>query len=210
MSNDDKRAEAAEALREFAHLFVGRASDDHTLDQITQAARAWTAELEQREIRVRDFHGHSFEKWHQGGDELPEAGRRHVFADSIVTGESNPMGLAARQWREEEVSCAEAVFDRAFEGAPGRAHGGILAALLDETMGRVPAILGALAFTVQLDISYRAPTPLYELVTARAWCAKREGRKFFISAEVRSKDGLVAEAQAIFVAVDPTRFVAPV
>ena len=50
------------------------------------------------------------------------------------------MGLNASLWREGDVAVMEVTLGRAFEGAPGRAHGGIVAALLDETMGLVHVI----------------------------------------------------------------------
>ena len=43
----------------------------------------------------------------------------------------------------------------AFEGAPGRAHGGVVAAIIDETIGYVLPILGVLAYTANVNIDQR-------------------------------------------------------
>ena len=66
----------------------------------------------------------------------------------------------------------------------------------------------ALAFTAQLDITYLAPTPVHEAITARAWLESRQGRKLTIKAAVRSADLVVAEATGLFVSVDPAKFLA--
>jgi acyl-coenzyme A thioesterase PaaI-like protein len=96
----------------------------------------------------------------------------------------------------------EVTLGRAFEGAPGRAHGGSVAALLDETMGLVHVMNEAFAYTAQLNITFLAPTPIGVPIVARAWLERREGRKLFISASLRSGDEDLARATAIFVTVD--------
>jgi len=58
---------------------------------------------------------------------IPEVGkdeRHQLFSDSIVTGAANPMGLGGYLWREGDVAVQEVTLGKAFEGAPGRAHGG--------------------------------------------------------------------------------------
>jgi acyl-coenzyme A thioesterase PaaI-like protein len=132
--------------------------------------------------------------------------KHQLFSDSIVSGGANPMGLGAYLWREGDVSVMEVTLGKAFEGVPGRAHGGIVASLLDETMGLVLAIHEVLAYTVQLDISFLAPTPLNEPVIARAWLKERKGRKFFVTATVKAGDTDLASASGLFLTVEPHQF----
>jgi acyl-coenzyme A thioesterase PaaI-like protein len=94
----------------------------------------------------------------------------------------------------------------AFAGAPGRAHGGVVAALLDEVMGLMNVIHGAMAFTAQLDITYVAPTPVGEPIIARAWLARRDNRKQFVEATLHADDVLVASANALFISIDRSVF----
>jgi acyl-coenzyme A thioesterase PaaI-like protein len=94
----------------------------------------------------------------------------------------------------------------AFEGAPGRAHGGIVAALIDETMGLVLSISSTLAFTGRLTITYRAPTPLGVRLQTRARLDSRSGRKLIITAELKADDLLLAQAEGLFIAVEPEHF----
>jgi acyl-coenzyme A thioesterase PaaI-like protein len=140
---------------------------------------------------------------------VPQEGsveKHQLFSDSVVSGGSNPMGLGGYLWREGDAAAMQVTLGKAFEGVPGRAHGGIVAALIDETMGLVLAVNDVLAFTVQLDITYLAPAPIDQAIIARAWLERRDGRKLFISARVQANDTDVASAKALFLAVDPARF----
>ncbi|MGC8510435.1 MAG: PaaI family thioesterase [Acidimicrobiales bacterium] len=131
-----------------------------------------------------------------------------LAGDALVAGATNPLGLGARFWLEGDTVVMEAVVGPAFAGAPGRAHGGILATLIDETMGTVLAHHDVFALTAWLHVTFTAAAPLGQPVTARAWLADRDGRKLTIQARVVAQDTLVAEAEALFVAVDPRPFLA--
>jgi len=209
VSSDERRESVAQHLRRLNHLFVGRDLSNADLDELENTVISWADRVDQLPDRPREFDSAAFREWHNKGRPRVEGAERRGFPDSVVMGEANPMGLAARPWQDGEFSYAEAVFDRAFEGAPQRAHGGILAALLDETMGRASSFAGALAYTGKLEIFYRAPTPLYTPVLAKAWCEGRERRKVHIRAEVTHGDTLIAEATAIFIEVDVSKFVLP-
>ena len=96
----------------------------------------------------------------------------------------------------------EAVIGKAFEGAPGRSHGGIIATLIDETMGFVLGLHGLFALTARLVVTYRAAAPVGQSVVARAWLEHRDGRKLTIGATVTAGDVRVADAEALFITVD--------
>ena len=78
-------------------------------------------------------------------------------------------------------------------------HGGILATLLDETMGRTGALRREWLMTGKLDIRYRQPAPLDQ--TLRVWgqiARERDGAIDAIGA-VELMDGTVlAEARGMF------------
>lgn len=206
MTANDRRVRAATLLRELGHDFVARDVTDDVLDELIENVQSVLDRVRAAPLRERAIpHGALL----QFKMAVPVEGRveRHqLFADSVVSGSANPMGLGADLWREGEVAVMEVTLGKAFEGAPGRSHGGIVAALIDETMGLVLSLYGELAFTVQLDISYLAPTPINQPITARAWLEERDGRKLSIRASVQSIDAVVAEASALFIAVDPKQF----
>lgn len=208
MTNDELRAHVAGLLRDLGHAFVGTDIDDETLQRFSATLTQQIEELAQRPPRVRTRPEGGFASFKMAVPQHGEGERRQLFADSIVSGGANPMGLGAWLWRDGDHAVMEATLGKAFEGAPTRAHGGIVAALIDETMGLVLAIHEALAFTVQLDITYLAPTPINETIYARAWLERKEGRKLFMRAEVTSGATTIAEASSLFIEVDPTKFLA--
>ena len=93
---------------------------------------------------------------------------------------------------------------RRFEGPPGHVHGGIIATILDEAMGKVNRRQGVVALTRHMAIDYLQPVPLATKLRVLGWPVKVEGRKHFHTGEIRTLDGtLLARAEGVFVAVDP-------
>lgn len=58
----------------------------------------------------------------------------------------------------------------------------------------------------RLCIRYRAPTPIEQPLEIRIRLERCDGRKLFIGAECRSDGVLIASAEAVYIVVDPTRF----
>jgi len=196
----------ATLMRELGHDFVVSELDETQLDQISAHLEELHRIVAQGGRRTRVVANGALGKFKMAVPGENSIDKHEMFFDSVVSGGANPMGLGAQLWREGDVSVMEVILGPAFEGAPGRAHGGIVAALIDETMGLVLAIHDWLAYTVQLDITYLAPTPINEPIIARAWLEKRDGRKFHIRANVQARDVVLASASGLFIAVDPQKF----
>jgi len=94
---------------------------------------------------------------------------------------------------------------RLHEGPPGFIHGGIIATLLDEAMGKLNVPLGLIAMTRNMEVDYLRPSPLFAPLTLVGTHLRREGtRKLFHQAELISPEGLVlARAKGFFLAIDP-------
>lgn len=206
MSNEELRLRTAALLRDLGHEFVARELSDEQLALIERHVGEVRDIVRAGEQRRRTLPSGSLAEFKMAVPANGELQRHQLFNDSIVSGGSNPMGLGAYLWREDDVAVMEVTLGNAFEGAPGRAHGGIVAALIDETMGLVLAINNELAFTAQLDITYVAPTPINRPITARARLEKRSGRKLSITANVEADSVVIAEAKALFIAVEPAKF----
>jgi acyl-coenzyme A thioesterase PaaI-like protein len=206
MTNDERRAEVAARLRTLGHDFVARTLSDEQLDALLAPLGQLTEIVESAAPRERALPKIDLANFKMAVPREDQVERHQLFADSFVSGVTNPLGLGASLRREGDVAVMDVTLGRAFEGAPGRAHGGVVAALIDETMGLVLAIHGVLAFTGQLDITYLAPTPIGEALSARAWLSRHTHRKLFVEASVRAKDVEVATATALFIAVDPAKF----
>ncbi len=201
----DARLEAAAALRALGHAFISHQGDEALLGAITATARQLTEQLEASEKR-RDAMA-SARRAHlerrAAGEPMPRLIPGSLFPDSPISGRANPMGLDAHIDLEGEESVARVTLGPAFEGAPGRAHGGYVAAFIDETMGGLLVRVGTLAFTGQLDVTYRAPTPVGAEIECRAHLVRRDGRKLYIGATVTAAGVLCVEATALFITVDP-------
>lgn len=93
---------------------------------------------------------------------------------------------------------------RRFEGPPGHVHGGIIATILDEAMGKVNRQKGIVALTRHMSVDYLQPVPLGVKLRAVGWPINAEGRKHFHAGEIRTLDGVVlARSEGLFLAIDP-------
>lgn len=106
---------------------------------------------------------------------------------------------------ERSVECTFRLAKR-FEGPPGHAHGGIVATILDEAMGKVNRQKGIVALTRRMSIDYLRPIPLGVRLRAIGWAVSQDGRKHFHTGEIRSMDGTVlARSEGLFIVIDPVK-----
>jgi acyl-coenzyme A thioesterase PaaI-like protein len=200
----EARIDAATLLRRLGHALVGHHVDDDQLRALTAAITPFVELMEADPPRFRSESGRDgashFEAPPDDGAVLEH------FPDCIVSGRANPMGVGIEVHREGEQAVATVTLGPAFEGAPNRSHGGIVAAIFDDVMGYLLSIVQEPAFTGQLTVNYRAPTPMGQELTFRAWVTGRKGRKLFIGADARQHGDLVADATGLFVTIPMDRF----
>ena len=120
----------------------------------------------------------------------------------LVCGADNPFGLQARFYELEAEEGAAAgrevlgVFTvrEEHQSYPGRLHGGISSAILDETIGRAITIAhpGTWGVTAELTLRYRKPLPLGGEIRAVARITRDTRRLFEGSGEILLADGSVA------------------
>lgn len=95
------------------------------------------------------------------------------------------------------------------QGAPGLAHGGVLTAAFDETLGSLNWLLRSPAVTGRLETDFVRPVPVGATLYIHAEVVAVAGRKVYTRAEGRlgSADGPVAvTASALFVSVGLEHF----
>lgn len=200
------RLAVAAALRRLGNALVDHQAPDEVLDRIAREVDGFLPLVEAAPPRPHAFHLPGSDPFDgPPPDGLPDASRLG-FPDCVVSGLANPMGVDAQLWREGSEAVCQVTLGPAFEGAPGRAHGGIVAALMDETMGLAMSVSGEPGFTGSLSISFHAPTPLKQPLEIRARRSTGEGRKVTVVAELRSEGRLLAKAEGLFVTVDRGRF----
>ena len=96
-----------------------------------------------------------------------------------------------------------------FVGPPAHAHGGIIATILDEAMGKVNRLHNLVALTSTMDITYVKPVPLYKALRVEGWEERVEGREHYRGAEIRNSKGeVLARSKGKFIEIDPHRMFA--
>jgi acyl-coenzyme A thioesterase PaaI-like protein len=95
-------------------------------------------------------------------------------------------------------------FGRYFLGGNGAVHGGAIPLLFDEVLGRLSGSAGrGLARTAYLRTDYRSITPVGVELDVHGWFVSEEGRKRVLRAELRDGDVLCAEAEGLFIVLNP-------
>ena len=94
-----------------------------------------------------------------------------------------------------------------YQGGPGFIHGGIIATVLDEAMGKVSRFSDVHAVTAELTVEYLKPVRVDQEIRVEAFESQREGRHLFHQGEVRDTEGeLLARGRGRFVVVDRAKF----
>ena len=124
----------------------------------------------------------------------------------FVCGIENEHGLHLRffETADGEVTVETTVPDH-FQGYPGIVHGGIVASLVDEALGRVhmgPADDPRFMFTAKLNVNYRKPVPTEIPIRIIAHALKSKRRSATSVCTIYGpNDELLVEAEAVLVNV---------
>jgi acyl-coenzyme A thioesterase PaaI-like protein len=137
-----------------------------------------------------------------------QAQSRHCF----VCGIDNPFGLKMKFYTispgivETHYTAGEH-----HQGYPGIVHGGIIASMLDEVMGRV--FMGdenpRFMVTGELKIKYRKPVPLGQVLTLRGEAVKDNGRVAKAIGTISGPDGTLLVEGEILVVNIPQHLIPP-
>jgi len=114
----------------------------------------------------------------------------------LICGLKNPSGLKARFFEMEngELVCLFRPGEH-HQGYPGRLHGGIAAAILDEAIGRAVQVNRedtVWGVTLEFTIQYKKPIPLDRELKAVCRMTRETSRAFEGSGEILLPDGQVA------------------
>jgi uncharacterized protein (TIGR00369 family) len=116
----------------------------------------------------------------------------------FVCGANNPASLRTQFLELEDGRlCAEFTGTDVHQSYPGRMHGGVISAVLDETIGRAVQIAHPDLFgvTVELSVRFRKPVPLNVPLRIIAEITEHTSRLFVGEGRLLLPDGSVA-AQA--------------
>jgi uncharacterized protein (TIGR00369 family) len=89
-----------------------------------------------------------------------------------------------------------------YGGGAGFAHGGVIAILLDEAMGKISKLTEERAVTAEMDIEYRKPVPVDAEIVVSGWQESEKGRNRFRVGEIHdAKGNLLARGRGRFVVI---------
>lgn len=114
------------------------------------------------------------------------------FGSCFVCGDRNPAGLGVRFRVEEGTVFATFTPREPHMGYRGITHGGVLAALLDETMGWSPAVRNRrFCVAVEITVRFLKPLPLGTEVVVTGRTVSDSRRIWEAEGEVAGADGQV-------------------
>jgi acyl-coenzyme A thioesterase PaaI-like protein len=143
--------------------------------------------------------------------EVEVTGLQPVSSMCLVCGEQNTLGLHTHFFELADGGvCALFEALEEHQSYPGRVHGGIISAILDETIGRAvqvehPEVFGV---TMELQVKFRLPVPLGVPLRVVAHLTKSTGMIFEGEGLLLLEDGSVAAQATARYAKQPTESIA--
>jgi acyl-coenzyme A thioesterase PaaI-like protein len=128
---------------------------------------------------------------------------------SFVSGdpEGDRVRVAYFRRPQDAVLVGRAWFGPGAVGPPQHVHGGAITAVLDEAMGAAAWLAGHVVVAARLSTDFRRLLPIGTDALFEAWIEGVEGRKVRARGRLLAEDGApYAEAEALFVVLDPERF----
>lgn len=94
------------------------------------------------------------------------------------------------------------VLGNRYQGGGGFAHGGIIAVLLDEAMGKVCRFREVRAVTAELTVEYLKPVAVEKEIVVEGREIDQKGRNLFMVGEIRNESGeVLARGKGRFVII---------
>lgn len=121
---------------------------------------------------------------------------QNISRNCMVCGVENEFGLKTRFHETENKEVIAVFYPQEFhQSYPNITHGGITAAILDETIGRAIMMYhdrDTFGVTVELNVKYKSPVPYDVELKAIGRITKDNGRLFEGTGELYLPDGKVA------------------
>jgi acyl-coenzyme A thioesterase PaaI-like protein len=196
--------QVAAALRRIGAVTIGQPLED---DDLSAAA----GELARVADRLEEAAASSKRRRNTPGPNgFPGVHPQDHFPTSPMIGFANPIAPPVEVWAvlgadgQRELR-GRVTFDYPYEGPPTCVHGGVIAELFDELLGLSNIMAGLGAMTGTLTIRYRRPTPLLAPIELAARHTGTERRKVFAWGGMYHEGELTAEAEGVFILVEPQR-----
>ncbi len=206
----DPKAQLAAAIHAGADLLNSRTVEPQILDEarslVEQANSLLAAGVARtEEERLLDFASQMVVPL--GAPIVEDGTVFEAFLASPFSGKHNALRPTSVSYRSVDGEVhGEVLVGPAFEGAPGRAHGGLTAAIFDDLMGAMQRVTGLSGYTLTLEVTYLAKLPIDEIVMFRAWQVESTDKTFTVDGEAVHDGTTVATARGVFTAMPAERF----
>ena len=120
----------------------------------------------------------------------------------FVSGDPEGNRFRVRYYRDSEKHLhARIWFGPETGGPPGHAHGGSLAAVMDEALGLAAWAAGYSIVVGNLNVSFRTMLPLLKVVTLESRVVSAEGRKVMVHGRIFCGGTTYAEAECLCITI---------
>jgi len=126
----------------------------------------------------------------------------------FACGPHNPEGMYLKFILDEQRQTFVCKFrlSKRYTGPPGHCHGGIIATILDDAMGKVNKLHHVIALTKEMKVEYLKPVPLHEPLHVEGREVSVDGRQHINEAEILNEKGeVLARSRGVFIAIDPEK-----
>jgi uncharacterized protein (TIGR00369 family) len=147
----------------------------------------------------RKIHGHE------------TAGHKPKKNFCFACGPDNPDGMHLKFTLDQERRTFICHFrlGKRYTGPPGHCHGGIIATILDDAMGKVNKLRSVIALTKEMTVEYLKPVPLHQPLRVEGREVAVHGRQHINSAEIVNEKGeVLARSKGVFIAIDAEKMFA--
>jgi len=128
----------------------------------------------------------------------------------FVSGEPEGDRYRVRYFRNAEGALRARIwFGPETEGPPGHAHGGSMAAVMDEVLGLAAWAAGYPIVVGNLNVHFRNLLPLQQVVTVESEIVSAEGRKVLVKGRLCKGDTVYAEADCLCITIPEQAVPAP-
>ena len=126
----------------------------------------------------------------------------------FACGPDNPDGMHLEFTLDEErkTFVCHFMLGKRYTGPPGHCHGGIIATILDDAMGKVNKLREVVAVTKEMTVEYVKPVPLEKPLRVEGREVSVHGRQHVNMAEIFNEKGeVLARSKGTFIAIDPEK-----
>jgi uncharacterized protein (TIGR00369 family) len=126
----------------------------------------------------------------------------------FACGPDNPDGMHLQFTLDESrrTFVCHFTLPKRYTGPPGHCHGGIIATILDDAMGKPNKLRNVIAVTKEMTVEYLKPVPLETPLRVEGREVAIHGRQHVNAAEIFNEEGeVLARGKGVFVAIDPEK-----